>query len=124
MENVVCDGVASGLLIRGLPELAIKGIHLENVMLKADKGAEISEASNITLKNINILSKDTKPVIVINNGDHIDLDGIKYPNNADLLFEISGAKSQQINISNTDTSKSKNKIAFKAGADGKAVTIK
>jgi polygalacturonase len=124
VNNVVCNGAAMGLMIRGLPELAIKGIHLENIVLKTTKGAEISEASNVTLKNVYFESKDTKPVITVENSNNIKLDRIKYTDNADLLFNITGDRSKDISVSNTDVSKAKDKVAFKAGADAKAISIK
>jgi polygalacturonase len=124
VSNVVCNGAASGLLIRGLPELAIKGIHLENVVLKTTKGAEISEASNITLKNVYLECKDTKPVVTIENSSNIKLDGLKYTSDADVLFSITGDRSKDISITNTDVSKAKSKTEFKGGADNKAITIK
>ncbi|MBE9666627.1 glycoside hydrolase family 28 protein [Mucilaginibacter boryungensis] len=124
VSNVVCDGAASGLLIRGLPELAIKGIHLENIVLKTTKGADISEASNVTLKNVYLECTDTKPVVTIENSSDIKLDGLKYTNNADVLFSVTGDRSKNISVINTDTSKAKEKVTFKAGADSKAITIK
>lgn len=124
VNNVVCNGAGSGLLIRGLPELAIKGIHLENVVLKTTKGAEISEASNITLKNVTFESKDTKPVIIVENSNSVKLDGIKYTNGADLLFSVTGERTKDISVSNTDASKAKDKVDFKSGADSKAISFK
>jgi polygalacturonase len=123
VSNVVCNGAAKGLLIRGLPELAIKGIHLENVVLKADKGIEISEAQNVTLKNVYVESKNTKPLIIVDNSSDIKLDGIKYPS-ADLLFSVTGERSGQITVTNTDVAKAKDKAEFKAGANAKTITIK
>lgn len=124
VKDVVCNGAAGGLLIRGLPEMSIKGIHLENVILKADKGAEISEASDVTFKNVTLECKNTNPVVIVNNSNNVKLDGIKYTNDATLLFTVSGAKTGQISVTNTDTSKAKDKVEFKAGADSKAITIK
>jgi polygalacturonase len=121
VNNVVCDGAETGLLVRGLPEMAIKDIHLENIVLKTTKGAEISEAQGISLKNITFESKETDPVIKVENSSGIKFDGIKYTNNAKLLFSITGDRTKQISIVNTDASKAKNKIEFKQGADSKSV---
>lgn len=121
VSNIVCDGAETGLLVRGLPEMAIKDIHLENIVLKATKGAEISEAQNITLKNVTFESKETNPVIRVENSTGIKFDGIKYTNNANLLFHITGDRTKQISILNTDASKAKKKIEFSQGADSKSV---
>jgi polygalacturonase len=123
VNNIVCNGAAKGLLIRGLPELAIQGIHLENITLKTDKGIEISEAKNVTLKNVYLECKDTKPLVIVDNSSEVKLDGLKY-NSADLLFSVVGSKSGQISVTNTDAAKAKDKVEFKAGADAKSISIK
>jgi hypothetical protein len=103
--------------------MAIKDIHLENITLKTNKGAEISEAQGITLKNVRFECKETNPVIKIDNSSAIKFDGLKYTNGANLLFSVSGNRTKQISVMNTDASKAKNKITFSAGADSKAVTF-
>lgn len=123
VSNVICEGADMGLLVRGLPEMAIKDIHLENITLKTNKGAEISEAQGITLKNVRFESKETNPVIKIDNSSNIKFDGLKYTNGANLLFSVSGDRTKQISVTNTDASKAKNKITFSAGADSKAVSF-
>ncbi|HEY4327001.1 MAG TPA: glycoside hydrolase family 28 protein [Mucilaginibacter sp.] len=123
VNNVVCNGADKGLLIRGLLEMNIKGIHLEDIILKTDKGAEISEAQDISLKNVRFESRDTKPVVLIDNSSNIKLDSIACTNGADLFFRISGERSQQISMLNTNASGAKNKIEFKSGADSKSVTV-
>jgi polygalacturonase len=124
VSNVVCDGAASGLLIRGLPEQAIKNIQLENVILKTVNGIEIVEANNISLKNVTIINKATNPVFDISNSDHIKLDGIKYKEHTELLFAITGARSWQIEVTHTNITQAKNKAIFKEGANEKSLTIK
>ena len=103
--------------------MAIKGIHLENITLKTDKGIEISEAKDVTLKNVYVESKNTNPLIIIDNSTNVKLDGVKYKS-ADVLFSVVGARSGQISVINTDVAKAKEKTEFKAGADSKAISIK
>ena len=103
-------------MVRGLPEMSIKGIHLENMTLKTQKGIELIEAEDISLKNINVVSAETNPVVYVDNGSKITLDNIKYNNNADLLFSINGEKSSVITVSKTDVSKAKRKSIFVNGA--------
>ena len=123
VNNIVCNGAEKGLLIRGLPEMSIKGIHLENVALTSQKGAEIIEAEDISLKNVSLFSNDSNPVVLIDNGSKITLDNIKYGSNADLLFSINGEKSSDIKVSKTDLSKAKEKVTFNNGATDKALII-
>jgi polygalacturonase len=71
IKNVVCDGAERALFIRGLPEMNINSIHLENVMINARHGIDISEAKNISLKNINITAEKEGPLVQISNSNDI-----------------------------------------------------
>ena len=124
ISNVYCNGAEKAIFIRGLPEMHVKDIVLENMVLQAKKGLDIQEASNITFKNITVISAETDPVIDIVQSDKLVFDNIKYKNAADLLFRISGERSNSINIKNTDASKAKEKITYELGASDKSVTIK
>jgi hypothetical protein len=57
ISNIVCDGAEEGIFVRGLPEMRIRDIYLENMVLRAEKGVEISEGQNIDLKDITLITK-------------------------------------------------------------------
>jgi polygalacturonase len=116
ISNVVCDGAEEGIFVRGLPEMSIKDIYLENMVLKADKGAELTAAQNISLKNIRLVCTATDPVIYVENSNDLHFDHIGYNAGAALLFSINGDKSGQIRLTGTDTSKATQKAAFHYGA--------
>ncbi|AMR29654.1 glycoside hydrolase [Hymenobacter psoromatis] len=103
LKNVVCKGAETAILIRGLPEMAIKDISLENVVIEARKGLICQEAENIRLQNVTLLTTDTMPVMEVQNSKNISLDGIKYASGADLLLRVSGDRSQDIRLTNTNT---------------------
>jgi polygalacturonase len=124
VNNVVCNGAEKALMIRGLPEMSIKDIHLENLVLKSDKGVEIIEASDISLKNVQLVTKNTKPQIYIENSNHITFDNIKYTHGADLLFNIAGDRTANIAVLNTDMSKAKTQTEFKYAAENKSFLVK
>lgn len=124
ISNVYCNGAATAIFIRGLPEMHIKNIVLENMVLQADKGFDIQEATGITFKNIKVISGETKPVIDVVQSDKLVFDNITYKDGAELLFRINGERSSNINIKNTDASKAKEKINYELGATEKSVTIK
>ena len=123
ITNVYCNGAEKAIFIRGLPEMHVKDIVLENMVLQAKRGMDIQEATNITFKNITVISDETDPVIDIVQSDRLVFDNIKYRNAAELLFRVSGERSSSINIKNTDASKAKEKITYELGATDKSVTI-
>ncbi|MGN6638770.1 MAG: glycoside hydrolase family 28 protein [Mucilaginibacter sp.] len=122
VDNVVCIGAERALEIRGLPEMSIKGIYLENLYLKTNKGADITEGEDITLKNVRLDCKDTNPLFNLNNCRKVVLKDISY-SNADLLFKISGKKSSAIDVSGTDVSKAASKAEFEWGADQSSLKV-
>jgi polygalacturonase len=123
ISNVYCNGAEKGIFVRGLPEMHIKDIVLENMVLQANKGIDVQEATGITFKNINIISKETNPVVDVLQSDKLVFDNITYKNGAELLFRISGERSGNISIKNTDATKAKEKITYELGAEQKSVTI-
>ncbi|MGI4020755.1 MAG: glycoside hydrolase family 28 protein [Janthinobacterium lividum] len=123
ISNIVCNGASKAVFIRGLPEMKISDIYLDNMVLQAKKGIDLQEAKNINFKNIRIVAADTNPVVKIQNSSLISLDNLQYNANADLLFSVNG-QSSGIKVINTDASKAKTKTTFNAGADSKALDMK
>lgn len=124
VKNVVCNGAAKGIFIRGIPEMHVKDVLLENMVLQAERGIDCQEASGITFKNITILSNQTNPVVDIINSDRLTFDKLIYKKDSDLLFRVAGDRTKSINIQNTDASKAKEKIQYEFGASEQNVTNK
>jgi hypothetical protein len=124
ISNVYCQGAEKAIFIRGIPEMHVKDIVLENMVLEAKHGMDIQEASGITFRNINVISKETNPVIDVIQSDNLVFDNIRYPKGAGLLFRISGDRTEKISIRNTDASSSKEKIKYELGATEKVIAIK
>jgi polygalacturonase len=123
ISNVVCNGAERGIFIRGLPEMSVKNIFLNDIVLKINKGAEIIEANGIHLNNVNLLSNETNPVIYVENSSDIELNKIKYPANTELLLSVNGEKSKNLKMTNTDVQHLKEKVEFSNGAVASANLI-
>jgi len=122
ISNVYCNGAEKGIFVRGLPEMHVKEIVLENIVIQAKKGIDVQEASGITFKNIKIISAETNPVIDIVQSDKLVFDNITYKDGAELLFRVSGERSGGISIKNTNAARAKEKISYELGANEKSVT--
>ncbi|TCD29531.1 glycoside hydrolase family 28 protein [Pedobacter psychrodurus] len=123
IKNVVANGAEKAIFFRGLPEMNIKDIHLENVTIKAKKGIEIIEAAGIFLKNVNVITEDTSPVVMIQNSSNINISNLKYPDNSKVLFDVTGEKTKGVKISGTDVSKAKMASLLGTEVDKKALEI-
>lgn len=115
INGVVANGAEKGIFVRGLPEMNVKNIVLENMVLQAKHGLDMTEGSNITLKNVQLITRNTDPVMNIHNSRNIVLEKISY-NQAELLLHISGEKSSGIKLTATDTGKAKKGIEYSYGA--------
>jgi polygalacturonase len=124
VSNVVCTGASKAIFVRGLPEMNIADIYLDNIVIKAKKGMECTEANGIHLNNVHLITDDTKPVISIDNSKNITFNKLQYNPGSDLLFDISGSKTSAIAVTNTSTTTAKSKVEFKSGADAKSIEIK
>jgi Glycosyl hydrolases family 28 len=123
ISNVYCNGAEKAIFIRGLPEMHVKDIVLENMVMQAEKGIDIQEATGISFRNIKISSKETNPVIDVVQSSNLVFDNITYGKGAGLLFRISGERSGTISIRKTDGSSAAKMISYELGATEKMVTI-
>jgi polygalacturonase len=124
VKDIVCDGAEKAVFIRGIPEMNVQNVYLQDMVLQAKEGLDFTEASGIHLKNIKLITKNTNPVATIHNSQNIELENISYPDNTKLLFDIQGDKAKNIVVSKTNVSKAQKKTEFNFGANDKALQIK
>lgn len=123
IKNIVCKGAETAILIRGLPEMAIKNINIENAIIESNKGLVCVEAENISLKNVTLLTND-KTVMQVQNSKNVVLNNIQYGTDKDVLLKVMGDKSDGIKLLNTDTKKAKKDIELGVGVKSKVVSKK
>jgi len=123
IRNITCKGATTGILVRGLPEMSIKDISIENAVLESKKGLVCQEAENIRLKNVALLSKETMPVMEVQNSHNIALDGIRYADGAELLLRVTGDRSKDIRLTNTDVKKAKKGVELGPKMAKKTVNV-
>jgi len=121
-RNITCNGAAKGIFVRGIPEMHVKNIWIENVVLQADEGIDIQEATNINLKNITMLSKNTRPVTYVLNSDSITIDNLKFKDSAEVLLQVQGERAKEVKLLNSNITAAKQKLVADFGASETAVS--
>src|SRR5215217_6480623 len=124
VNGVVANGAEKAIFVRGLPEMNVKNIVMQNLVLQARQGLDMTEGTDISLKNVQILTRETDPVLNVHNSQNIKLENISYINNAELLLNVSGDKSKNIQLNGTDATKAKKGIEFTYGATADAMKAK
>ena len=122
IRDVVCNGADKAIFVRGLPEMNVQSVVMENMVLQANEGLDMTEATGFTLRNVELITKKVSPVMNIHNSKNITLSGIKYPA-AELLLNVSGEKSGGIAITGTNGKKAKKEVELSYGAKENAVKI-
>ena len=123
VNNVVCNGAEKAIFVRGLPEMNVKNIVLQNMVLQADEGLDMTEGSDITLRNVQLITKETDPLLRVHNSRNIVLDKIGFTT-AELLLSVTGDKSAGISLKGTESNKAKKEVEFGYGATAEAVKLK
>jgi polygalacturonase len=123
ISNVYCNGAEKAIFIRGLPEMHVKDIVLENMVLQTKAGMDIQEASGITFRNIQLLTKESSPAIDISQSDKLIFEKISFGTNVELPFRVNGDRTGNVQIRNTNINGSKGGISYELGATDKMVKI-
>ncbi|MXV49485.1 glycoside hydrolase family 28 protein [Pedobacter sp. HMF7647] len=123
ISDITCNGASKAVFVRGLPEMSISNISFENMVIKSEKGIDLQEAKNISFKNIHLISASSQPLVNVQNTSDLKVDKLQF-SSAETLFKISGIKSKNLLVSNTDTNKAKSKTEFADDASNKSLTIK
>ena len=77
IDQVVCNGANIGVFVRGLPEMAVKNIKMNNLFMQVNKAVEMKDASDIEITNSVILTKGNVPSVDIKNSKNINVSGLK-----------------------------------------------
>ena len=123
ITNVTCRGASTGILVRGLPEMAVQDIDIENTVISARKGLVCQEADGIRFKNVTLLSEDTNPVLEVQNSRNLTFDNLHYRPGAELLLRITGNRSKAVVLRNTDTKPAKKDVEFGPKVSKKTVSV-
>ena len=107
------------MLIRGLPEMSIKDVHLSDVVIKSRRGAEVVEASGVSLRNISLQCSEGSPLINVENSHHLTFSKVQALTAPKQFFSVNGERSAHIQVDSVATSS----VIFGYGAEKGAVTV-
>ncbi|HUB26457.1 MAG TPA: glycoside hydrolase family 28 protein [Tepidisphaeraceae bacterium] len=81
IRNATCSSAQTAILLRGLPEMPIQNVTLENVDLTADKAGSLMDGKDLTFRNVHIHANSDEQVSVkrVENLVLDNCDGIAQP---------------------------------------------
>ena len=122
-NNIICNGAKKGIFIRGLPEMPIQNIRIVNATLSAEHGAELIDASGISLENVQLTPSASGAVVSMENSINITINGLKYPDNKTAIVQLKGPRTKGVLIKASGLSKGSDKVSSSQDVPGNALTI-
>jgi polygalacturonase len=123
IKNVVCDGAADALFVRGLSDAPIRSISLKNISITSQRAITMEDADGFTLTNVRLNFK-SGPVLSAKNARNIQLDQITTASTPDVFVKASGPRTENIRVLKADASKAKKDFDLAPDVKGGAVVAK
>ena len=121
IENVICRGAKQAVALQGLPEMPIRGIHLRNVSITAERGVACTDAENITLDNVEILNR-RGPVLSLLNSRAVSVDRLTYTAGAESVVRVQGTNNTAV-IRHTDLKPPRQDFDLSSGATRESLKV-
>lgn len=118
ISDLYCNNAKIAVSIIGLPQMPVSKIDLTNVTISATKAFSATEAENITLKNVKIVSPD-KTAFTLNNSRNINIINAGVDSRATTLISAEGEKTTGVSITGA-----KGEVKLGAGAAKGSVIVK
>lgn len=101
IKNITVKGARQGLILHGLPEMNVENVLISDMLMETDKGFSIVDAKGVTIKNINLKTKN-KSAIEIFNCQDINIEGLVYDFDSNSNISINGSKCNNISLKSID----------------------
>jgi polygalacturonase len=123
LSRILCQGAGRAVMLEGLPEMAIRGILLDDVRMVARRGLAAIDADAITLRRIEIAA-ESGPALTIVNGRNVRVEGGAAAAGTGVFLRVDGAGSRDISMAGVDVSAAKQPVEVGAGVPPGAVVRK
>lgn len=103
IKNIIIKGAQQAVFLQGLPEMNLQNIELSNLIISAEKGFSIIDASGIKITNAK-LDIQNPTIFEIYNGKNVILKDVEFNSISPKAVTIDGAATEKIElISSTKT---------------------
>jgi polygalacturonase len=104
IKNVICDGAADAVFVRGLSDSPIQSISLKNISITSQRAMTMEDADGFSLNNVRLNFK-SGPVLSAKNVRNTQLDQITSVSVPDVFIKASGQRTENIRVLKADALK-------------------
>ena len=109
LSRILCRGAGRAVMLEGLPEMAIRGIVLEDVRMAARKGLMAIDADAITLRRVEIAA-EAGPALAVSNSRNVTVEGGAAAPGTGVFLRVDGASSRDIRLNGVDLGAAKTPV--------------
>lgn len=99
IKGVTCKGAETGIFVRGLPEMNIRNIRMEDIHISSKEGFVCVEGDGISLVNASLHSEE-ETAVQIQNSRNIVLDNVSISKDVETFLQVSGDRTRNVQIRN------------------------
>lgn len=107
IKNINCKGAFQAIYVRGLPEMKIEDLLLENLNMTADNGLTCIDVSGLTIIDLKLNAINPRAAQFFN-VENATIKGLNLINQPDGAIVVGGSQSNNIEIELTESKKNQN----------------
>lgn len=104
IRDTVCIGARTAVYMRGLPEMPVKDVRFEHVLIQADRGVECAHAEEIRFSQVSISAKSAS-LFRLHNTRKVELERVSALSNVETFLDVTGDNTGQIRCDGLDAGK-------------------
>lgn len=89
IRNVHCKGASQAVVLQGLPEMNLRNIQIENILVESDNGLVCSDVNGLKIKNLTLITLKN-PVVDFSNSSDVLIDGLYTQDKFAPVVKVSG----------------------------------
>lgn len=117
MENIVCTGADVAFLIKGLVEMPVEGLSIENYKAISKEGIVCTNARGLTVKNVNLQASEG-PMVKLHQCQEVEISDLsgRGAQDDDRLLAVTGSRTSSIALNSVQTEVSHRRVDTAAEA--------
>jgi hypothetical protein len=123
ISDVTCRGAREAILLRGLPELALRGLTFENVVIEGEGGARLQDVEGARFVDVAIRPA-RGAAFTLNNSRDIVIERGRVPDGSDPFLRVMGRRSAELAVVETDLTRARNAIELADEVKGLVVRMR
>jgi polygalacturonase len=104
IRDINCKGALQAVFLQGLPEMNLQNVHLDNLLMEADRGVTCVDVDQVFIRNLKLKTKKL-PALEFLNSKNIIVENTNLASNAGTIVTVSGKQTKNILLKGSDLEK-------------------